>query len=126
MSTCKSWRRWCLSIANARLLHPLGTAFDNRLPQTLANGTSRLTSITDTVNPNARAFFLGPRAWNTDLSLFKNFSLSERTEGAVHGGLFQLFNHPNDPNPNSTTGLQDLSQQTNEPRIVQFSARIQW
>src|SRR5262249_46385065 len=65
---------------NARALHPVGTAFDNRLPQTLANGTVRLTSITDTVNPNARAFLLGPRAWNTDISVFKNFRLSEWTQ----------------------------------------------
>src|SRR3954454_4151722 len=111
---------------NARRLHPLGTAFDNRLPQTLANGTSRLTSITDTVNSNARAFFLGPRAWNTDVSLFKNFTLRERLKLRFTADFFNFFNHPNDPNPNGTTGLQDLSQQTKEPRIVQFSARIQW
>ena len=107
-------------------MRPLGAAFDNRLPQTLANGTSRLTSITDTVNSNARAFFLGPRAWNTDVSLFKTFSVSERLKVRFTADFFNAFNHPNDVNPNSTTGLQDLSQQTNEPRIVQFSARIQW
>jgi len=110
----------------ARILHPLGAAFDNRLPQTLANGTSRLTSITDTVSFNSRAFFLGPRAWNTDVSFFKNFSLSERTKLRFTADFFNFFNHPNDVNPNATTGLQDLSQQTNDPRIVQFSARIQW
>ena len=110
----------------ARLLHPLGDAFDNRLPQVLANGTVRLTSITDTVSPNSRAFFLGPRAWNTDVSLFKNFSVTERTKLRFTADFFNFFNHPNDVNPNSTTGLQDLSQQTNDPRIIQFSARIQW
>jgi hypothetical protein len=49
-----------------RVMHPLGAAFDNRLRQLLANGTVRLSCITDTVNPNARAFIVGPRAWNTD------------------------------------------------------------
>jgi hypothetical protein len=44
----------------------------------------------------------------------------------ITADFFNAFNHPNDLNPNGTTGLQDLSQQTNEPRIVQFSARIQW
>lgn len=111
---------------NARVMHPFGAAFDNRLPQTLANGTVRLTSITDTVSPNARAFFLGPRAWNTDLSLFKNFSLTERVRLRFTADFFNVFNHPNDVNPNSTTGLQDLSTQTNDPRIIQFSARVQW
>jgi hypothetical protein len=110
----------------SRLLRPLGAAFDNRLPQTLANGTARLTSISDTVSPNARAFFLGPRAWNADVSLFKNFSLTERMRLRFTADFFNVFNHPNDVSPNATTGLQDLSQQTNDPRIVQFSARIQW
>lgn len=40
-----------------RALRPLGTNFDNRLPQTLANGTVRQTPVTDTVNTNAHAFF---------------------------------------------------------------------
>ena len=110
----------------ARIMRPLGGAFDNRLPQTLSNGTVRLTSITDTVNPNARAFLLGPRAWNTDVSLFKNFSLTERLKLRFTADFFNFFNHPNDVNPNATTGLQDLSTQTNEPRVIQFSARIQW
>ena len=111
---------------SARVMHPLGAAFDNRLPQLLANGTVRLTSITDTVNPNARAFIVGPRAWNTDASVFKNFSLTERIKLRFTADFFNVFNHPNDVNPNGTTGLQDLSTQTNEPRIIQFSARLQW
>ena len=102
------------------------TAFDNRLPQVLANGTSRLTSITDTVSPNSRAFFLGPRAWNTDVSLFKNFSLGEHAKVRFTADFFNFFNHPNDVNPNATTGLQDLSTQTNDPRIIQFSLRLTW
>jgi len=110
----------------ARVVRPLGAAFDNRLSQTLSNGTVRLTSITDTVSPNARAFLLGPRAWNTDVSLFKNFSLTERLKLRITADFFNFFNHPNDVNPNNTTGLQDLSSQTNEPRVIQFSARIQW
>jgi hypothetical protein len=110
----------------ARVMRPLGTAFDNRLPQTLADGTTRLTSITDTVSPNSRAFFLGPRAWSTDVSIFKTFSLNERTKMRFTADFFNFFNHPNDVNPNTTTGLKDLSQQTNDPRIIQFSARITW
>ncbi|MDQ6664049.1 MAG: TonB-dependent receptor, partial [Acidobacteriota bacterium] len=39
----------------SRLLRPLGTGFDNRLPVTLSDGTVRLTPITDTVNWNSRA-----------------------------------------------------------------------
>ncbi|MBV6430471.1 MAG: hypothetical protein IANPNBLG_00584 [Bryobacteraceae bacterium] len=110
----------------ARKMHPVGAAFDNRIPLPLASGAVRLTSITDTVSWNSRAFFLGPRAWNTDVSFFKNFLLTERMKLRFTADFFNFFNHPNDANPNSTTGLQDLSLQTNEPRIVQFSLRFQW
>jgi hypothetical protein len=108
----------------ARKLHPLGAGFDNRLPVTLANGTVRLTPITDTVNWNARAFILGPRNWNVDGSVFKNFRVTERVAVRFTADFFNMFNHPNDVNPNATTGLQDLSQQVNEPRIIQFSLRL--
>src|ERR1043166_7661204 len=108
----------------ARVSHPVGAAFDNRLPEPLANGTVRNTSITDTLSWNSRAFFQGPRAWNTDVSVFKNFSFTESVKLRFTADFFNFFNHPNDLSPNSTTGLQDLSQQTNEPRIIQFLPRL--
>lgn len=108
----------------ARKLHPLGTGFDNRLPVTLANGTVRLTPITDTLNWNSRAFILGPRNWNVDGSVFKNFRVTERVAIRFTADFFNMFNHPNDINPNATTGLEDLSQQVNDPRIIQFSLRL--
>jgi hypothetical protein len=109
-----------------RVMHPVGAAFDNRLPQTLADGTVRQTSITDMVSWNSRAFIMGPRAWNSDISVFKNFSFKERYVVRFTADFFNAFNHPVDPNPNSTTGLQDLSVQTNDPRIIQLSLRFSW
>ncbi len=110
----------------ARVYHPIGTAFDNRVPQLLRDGTTRLTAITDMVNWNARAFFRGPGAWNTDVAFFKNISLTERVSARFTADFFNFFNHPNDNNPNATTGLQDLSTQGNDPRIVQFSLRVRF
>lgn len=109
-----------------RILRPLGTGLNNQLPQRLANGTVRNTSITDTLNWNARAFFRGPGAWGSDISAFKNFSLSERVKLRFTADFFNAFNHPNDANPDATTGLQDLAVQTNEPRTIQFSLRLSW
>jgi hypothetical protein len=109
-----------------RVMRPLGPNLDNRLPQTLANGTTRLTPITDTVNWNARNFFRGPGAWTVDASLFKNFQLAEKVQLRFTADFFNMLNHPLDNNPNATTGLQDLATQPNDPRIVQFSARISW
>jgi Carboxypeptidase regulatory-like domain len=109
-----------------RVLHPVGPAFDNKVPFTLANGQVRPTTITDLQTWNSQNFFLGPRAWNQDLSVFKYFSLTERVRLRVTADFFNVFNHPNDLNPNTTTGLIDLSRQANDPRIIQFSGRLEW
>lgn len=60
------------------------------------------------------------------MSIFKNFKLSEDVGMRFTADFFNAFNAPMDVNPNSTTGLQDLSRQTNEPRIIQFSLRVNW
>lgn len=109
-----------------RVLRPLGSDFSNRLPQLLANGTARLTSMTDIVSWNARNFYRGPGSWNQDISLFKNFQLAERLKVRFTADFFNALNHPNDVNPNNSTGLQDLTTQANDPRIIQFSLRIEF
>ncbi|MEZ5401358.1 MAG: TonB-dependent receptor [Bryobacteraceae bacterium] len=110
-----------------RVYRRLGAAFDNRLPQTLANGGVRQTPVNgDTVNPNARAFFRGPGAWNLDISLFKNFQLTEKIQLRFTADFFNAPNHPLDVDPNGNTGLQDLTVSANQPRIVQFSGRLTW
>ncbi len=107
-----------------RVYRPLGTSFDNRLPQLLANGTVRQTTLTDNVLWNAKNFFRGPGAWNQDISLFKNFTITERWRVRLTADFFNALNHPLDNDPNASTGLQDLSTQPNDPRIVQFSLRV--
>ena len=109
-----------------RVLRPVGSSFNNRLPFTLADGSVINTSITDLQSWNARNFFLGPRQWNQDFSLFKYFELTERLRMRFTADFFNLFNHPNNLSPNQTSGLVDLSQQANDPRIIQFSARLEW
>ena len=109
-----------------RVLKPLGSNFDNKLPQGLANGTLVQTTLGDIVNWNARNFFRGPGSWNQDLSLFKNISITERIRTRLTADFFNALNHPVDMPPNATTGLQDLSTQANSPRIIQFSLRVEW
>lgn len=108
-----------------RVLRPLNPARgDNRLPQLLSNGTVRLTNIADTVSWNARNFFMGAGAWNADISVFKNFYVTESINVRFTADFFNAFNAPMDVDPNGTTGLQDLSIQPNDPRIIQFSLRF--
>lgn len=107
-----------------RVLKPVGDAFDNQVRQPLANGTLRLTTITDNLNWNARNFFRGPGSWNQDVSLFKNFPMGEHYNLRFTADFFNVVNHPIDVAPDGTTGLQDLSRQANQPRIIQFSLRF--
>jgi hypothetical protein len=109
-----------------RVFRPLGANFNNQLPQTLRDGTVRLTTVADNVNWNARNFFRGPGNWNVDASIFKNFSFAERYRLRLTADFFNFVNHPLDNEPNATTGLQDLSTQPNAPRIIQFSLRFNW
>jgi hypothetical protein len=109
-----------------RVLRPVGVDFDNRVAQRLADGTVRLTTVTDMLNWNARNFFRGPGAWNDDVSVFKYFDVTEAVKVRFTADFFNFFNHPNDLPPDPTTGLQDLSRQPNAPRILQFSLRVQW
>jgi hypothetical protein len=69
---------------------------------------------------------MGPGAWNMDLGLHKNFKLREHLDGRLSADLFNFFNHPTDDPPDGKTGLQNLSRQTNNPRIIQFSLRFDW
>jgi hypothetical protein len=74
-------------------------------------------------------FLLGPRLWNEDFSVFKYFDITEKVKLRFTSDFFNLFNHPNDGgrnNPNPTTGLLNQSVQMNDPRIIQFSARIEF
>jgi hypothetical protein len=109
-----------------RVLRPVGAAFDNRIPQQLADGSVRLTTVTDNVLWNSKNFFRGPGAWNQDFSVFKHFDITERLKLRFTADFFNVFNHPNEANPDATTGLQDLTVQTNDPRIIQFSLRLQF
>jgi hypothetical protein len=100
---------------------------DNMVAQRLANGTVVQTSILDgLLNPNARNFFEGPGSWNEDLSIYKDFAFKEKYKVRLTGDFFNAFNHPNNVKPSTLSGLLDLSQQANDPRIIQFSAKFEF
>lgn len=109
-----------------RVARPLGPNFNNQIPITLANGTVRNVPIGELYNYSPRANFLGPGAWNADMSLFKNFRFLESGNIRFTADFFNAFNHPVDVAPNTTTGLQNLGVQANTPRTIQFSLRAEW
>ena len=84
------------------------------------------TSITDNQSWNSRNFILGPSQWGEDLSAFKYFDITEQIKFRLTADFFNFFNHPNNNPPDKTTGLINLGVQSNAPRIIQFSARLEW
>jgi hypothetical protein len=78
------------------------------------------------VNWNARNFMRGPGAFSQDASVFKNFEFTERARLRFTADAFNVFNHPTNFAPDTATGLQDLSRQSNDPRIIQLSLRFEF
>lgn len=110
-----------------RVLRPINTVdFSNNYPVTLPNGQVVETPFGDNFSWNPGLFFLGPGAWNEDLSLFKYFDIKERMKLRFTADFFNAFNHPDDVAPNTTTGLINLGVQSNSPRTIQFTARLEW
>jgi Carboxypeptidase regulatory-like domain len=87
--------------------------------------------------------YRGPRYFDMDLNLFKNFKLGERFNFAVGAQAFNAFNHPNFGLPNSTfftgdptfgtiTSMQGTPTSPygnflgfdSSPRVMQLSAKI--
>ncbi len=81
-----------------------------------------------------RDSFFGPGLLNTDASLAKRFFFTERVNLQFTAQAFNLFNHPNLQNPNSTvdapTGGQIVDvvqgQLGTSMRALQFAARVQF
>ena len=113
-----------------RVVHQMGPDcsgnYTNRVCVELANGSFRNTPIGDLYNYSPRAGIIGPGSWNVDLAVYKSFNIKERVTVRFTADFFNAFNHPNDVDPTSTSGLQNLAFQNNEPRILQFSLRVDW
>jgi hypothetical protein len=64
---------------------------------------------------------------NFDISIFKNFALTERSQLQFRAELFNLFNTPRFDAPNGTFGHRDfgvISAQKNQPRDIQLALRF--
>jgi len=115
----------------ARLAGPnCSGAYNGHLAVNLADGTCYNAPFSGFYNPAPRNNIIGPGAWNDDLSIYKHFRIAERVDLRFAADFFNALNHPNDPPPNATSGLQDLNanQATalNGPRQIQLSLRLEF
>jgi hypothetical protein len=107
---------------------PGGANFgNNNVTVTLKNGTRVVTGYSpgpSGANPFSQTILLGPYNYNTDISLYKVFSLTERVQLRVNVDAFNAFNIQGRVNPNTTDGVESLQTSYWTPRQIQLTARI--
>ena len=73
---------------------------------------------------------MGPKYWSADLSLVKNFHITERVNFQFRAEAFNLFNHTNFQLPGNNSNNQILKGtfgcacSTFDPRELQFGAKV--
>ena len=69
-------------------------------------------------------FRQGPKNFQTDISLYKVFSITERVKLRVNVNAFNGFNMQGRVNPNTTNGIQSLQTSYWTPRQIQMTRRL--
>ncbi len=70
----------------------------------------------------------GPGQTNLDLTISKHFYITERLNIELRGDAFNVFNHTEFSNPDTTPGSQTFGQVSNtyDPRILQLALHLQF
>jgi len=105
---------------------------NNNVVQTLANGQQVTTAFApgpggssgSGVNPYNSFVLQGPKNFQTNLSLYKEFSISERFKLRFNVDAFNAFNIQGLVNPNASDGIQQLQSSYWTPRQIQFTGRF--
>lgn len=112
---------------------------NNNVPVTLKNGqvvsvayapgpsaavTSSVSTVVAPGNPFAQTIILGPANYETDISLYKVFALTERIKLRLNVDAFNAFNIQGRVLPSAVDGTESLQTSYWTPRQIQFSARI--
>ena len=66
----------------------------------------------------------GPKNFKTDISIYKEFAITERWKFRFNVDAFNALNIQGLNNPDATDGIQSLQRSYWTPRQVQFTGRI--
>ncbi len=100
---------------------------NNNVSQTLANGQQVTVAYSpgpSGVQPYNSFVLQGPKNFQTNLSLYKEFAINERFRLRFNVDAFNAFNMQGLVNPNATDGIQSLQQSYWTPRQVQLTGRL--
>ncbi len=105
---------------------PVGSIINRAAFSTAASGQGTVTNAagnTIRFGSLGRNTFRGPAIFNTDVSVFKNTQVTERTKVQVGLEFFNVFNHPNFSVPSNDLNNGDFGQIKNNAlpgRVVQY------
>ena len=111
-------------MADAALINP-GSTKDNLY--NYINKAAWSKAPAGTVGNSGRGIFRGPGQANLDFSLFKNFPIHERTKLEFRTECFNILNHANFGNPNTSmdsASFGQISSTTVNARLVQFALKL--
>jgi hypothetical protein len=100
---------------------------NNNVPVRLANGQQVFTAYSPGpagANPFNAMVLQGPKNFQTDISLYKEFLLTERVRLRFNVDAFNAFNIQGRTNPNASDGLLQLQTSYWTPRQIQFTGRL--
>jgi len=82
-------------------------------------------------NPFSKTFIQGPKNWESDISLYKAFPITEKMKMNFKMDVFNFLNHQGYNNPNATSGIQEFvaggtsgATSYNAGRQVQLTLRL--
>jgi len=100
---------------------------NNNVVMTLANGQQVTTGYSpgpSGVQPYNAMVLQGPKNFQADISLYKEFAITERVRLRFNVDAFNAFNIQGLVNPNSSDGIQSLQTSYWTPRQIQFTGRL--
>jgi hypothetical protein len=93
---------------------------------TLKDGTQQRTTFDDGLHPWRNQYLPGVLQWGMDASLFKFVNLTERIVLRFNIDMFNVFNHPNNPNSIGGDGILATRNSGSGARTTQLTLRLQW
>jgi len=100
---------------------------NNNVVQALGNGQQVTTGFSPApsgAQPYNSMVLQGPRNFQSDISIYKEFAITERVKFRFNVDAFNAFNIQGFVNPNASDGIQTRQQSYWTPRQIQFTGRL--
>jgi len=103
-----------------------GRSKQDRMAEWFNTGAFKTNAI-GTFGTTGINWLYGPGSWNTDMAAAKNFKLTESKRLEFRSSFYNLFNHPNLGNPNTTVtnaAFGKITTMSNSPRVIELSLKF--